>query len=303
MARPSAWALGLLLSLQTVGSASAQGAGEPLLWVVGEFAPATIKDGPQRGQGFVERLLHEILIPGLPGWQHQAQLAPTARVLRDLETLPQACTPGLAHSPQRAERLLFSVPVMRFLPVGLVVRRSSLPGLAALREADGAISLQRYLAGEQHRLGVMGQRTHGAAVDALLAQRPQRLTAINFGNSTQSLLAMLAQQRDIDATFAFDLELAHFERVQPRWRGQLVWLPLREQPLTVSGHIACARSPAGAKVIAAVNALLLRPGVRERAQSFYEGWLAPNLAAQLQQMRRGAPEPQSFWDPGPAARR
>lgn len=287
------WAMALLLATAAAVAAEPPPA-QPLHWLVADFGPAVIRDGPLRGRGYVDRLLAEVLQPALADRRQRISYGPTARVLRELIDDPLACSPALAKNPDRLDTLLFSKPLMRFLPAGLILRRSQLPALQPLIDAQGRLSLSRYLDQPQRfRLGVMGQRAHGVRIDTLLRQHPQQLLAINFNNASQALISMVALGRDIEATLGYSFELEYQARSRPALAAALVWLPLAEQPPSLLGYAACARSAAGAQAIAVIDRWLDQPGHRDQSQRILEEWLDPASAERLRRLRREAPE--QFW--------
>ncbi|MBH9552172.1 hypothetical protein [Inhella gelatinilytica] len=262
----------------------------PWRWLASDYAPIAIRQGPDAGQGYGQRMLDEVLWPALAEHDHELTFVSSARLEAELRDQPATCAVLLRKTPKRAETWLYSVPMIRHLPVGLVVRAAELRNLRDLINARGEISLARYL-DRGHVVGVVGNRANGAGIDGLLEQRPQQRRSIVITDANRATMAMVQRQHDLSATLAYSFEVTYFNRQKARsetGQAALTWLAIAEQSDTLLAHAVCGRSPAGQAHIDAINALLRRSGVRERLQTLYETWLdepeRKRLAALRQQM-------------------
>ncbi len=272
----------LASSLLSLGEVRAQTAPR-VDWVLTDAPPSVITEGPLQGQGYVQRMLTELLMPGLPGWRHQVQVGSSLRILRDLAERPTACTPYMTPTPARAREFHLSRPLGYFLPAGLVVRRDD----PARADAGVPLSLAQYLAAPARpRLAVVAGRSYSHTLDAVLARSHAQVQALPLTRATRSVLAMIVSRHDVDATLAGEIELSYFERLYPEWRGQLVWLPLKElPPRPQQGVVGCARSAEGLRTIRAINQLLEQPQVQAQAQQFLDQWLSPASLERLRHAR------------------
>lgn len=268
-------------------------AAAPLLrWLAPEYAPMTVKEGPQQGRGYIERALREVLLPGMPEFEHRVESASPPRVELEMRRGPNACTLAIRKTPARLQAYLFSDAMLRHLPVGIVLRRADAAALAPELVEGGEYQLARGLS-QNLRLGVIGIRAHGPGIDGLLDALPQNLRRIQLSNGSQAVLTMLAQGHGIDAALAYDFEAAYFEQLRPDLQGRLLWMPLREQSESLLAFLACSRSPEGAQAVAAINRVLQAPGNHERIQAMYEEWLGEAARQRLAQLR--ARMRQGFW--------
>ncbi len=263
-------------------------AAERLVWAGSPYAPMVISAGPLKGQGYVDRMIAEVLQPGLPQFSHEQLMASPNRL--DIELMRSdiaVCSPALSKTPRRVERYRYTLPLFRFLPVGVVLRREQ-----ALRAEPGPLSLQQLLA-QGLRFAVVGYRAHGPQVEALLDRHEAQRQRFILSQSNQAVLAMLARGHGVDAVLVYGFELRHFALQQPELGGELVWRPLQELDETQLSYTACTRNPAGERAAQAIDNLLQRPGVRERIQALYEAWLDEEGQRQLAALRQrmGA----QFW--------
>jgi uncharacterized protein (TIGR02285 family) len=145
------------------------------------------------------------------------------------------------------------------------------------------------------RIGVMALRSYGPRIDSTLKDSNAQVQALRLTGNNMQLMTMVAKRHGIDATLAYGFELSYLESTRPELKGQLTWLPLDEQPRTLLGYVACARSPAGQRTIDAVNQVLSHPQERLKAQLHYEAWLDPASRAWLAEQRRAATSLEAFW--------
>ncbi|TXI21518.1 MAG: transporter substrate-binding domain-containing protein [Roseateles sp.] len=280
----------LLLALSLLPLAEARAQAMPRVdWVLTDAPPSVITEGPLQGQGYVQRMLTELLMPGLPGWQHEVQVGSSLRILRDLAERPTACTPYMTPTPARAKAFHLSRPMGYFLtPIGLVMRRDD-----PARPAAGApLSLARYLASPtQPRLAVVAGRSYSPPLDKVLARSRAQVQALPLTRATRSVLAMIVNRHDVDATLVGDVEFNYFLRLHPAWQDQLSWMRLSEQPDRLQyGVVGCARSAEGQRVIQALNRLLEQPEAQAQVQQLLEHWQTPEGLERLRRARAAAPE-------------
>lgn len=284
LGRLSCFALGLWV----LACALPVWAAERLVWAGSPYAPMAIAAGPLKGQGYVDRMIAEVLQPGLPQFHHEQLLASPNRLdIELMRTDLAVCSPAMSKTPHREARYRYTLPLFRFLPAGVVLRREQ-----AVRWGSGPLSLQELLA-QGLRFGVVGFRAHGPRVEALLDRHEGQRQRFILSQSNQAVLAMLARGHGVDAVMVYGFELRHFTLQQPELGAELVWRPLQELDETQLSYTACTRNPAGERAAQAIDALLLRPGVRERIQALYEAWLDEEGQRQLAALRqRLGPQ---FW--------
>lgn len=275
----------LLLCLPLLLVAPGGAAAERLIWAGTPYAPMVIREGPLRDRGYVDRMISEVLKPGLPQYQHELLHVAPVRLDRELLGLEQAvCSPAFSRTPLRQTRYAFSAALFRFLPVGVVMRRVD-PRLVAAPPPPQALSLKSLLE-QDLRLGVVGYRTHGPQLEALLNAHAGQMQRFILTSSNQSVLAMLARGHAVDASLVYEFEWRYFASLQPEQGAKLVWRPLQELEGTQLSYVACSANPAGRRAAAAIDALLLRPGVRERLQGLYEEWLTEPSRRELLRLRQ-----------------
>ncbi|MBB2484064.1 hypothetical protein H5407_02380 [Mitsuaria sp. WAJ17] len=256
---------------------------ERLIWAGAPYAPMVIREGSLRGRGYVDRMLAEVLQPSLPQFSHETLHVSPMRLDRELRESDQAvCSAAFSRTPLRMTRYAFTAAIFRFLPVGVVMRRDHV--LAPPRRPQ-PLSLQALL-DRGMRLGLVGYRAHGGAVDLMLGAHAAQVQRFVLNTSNQSVLAMLARSHAMDATLVYEFELSYFKALQPELGEQLGWWPLEELDESQLSYIACSANPAGRRAVLTIDRLLAQPGVRDRLQSLYEQWLDEGSRRRLKELRQ-----------------
>lgn len=268
---------------------ASNGTPERLVWAGAPYAPMVIREGSLRGRGYVDRMLAEVLQPGLPQYRHETLHVSPTRLDRELRESDQAvCSPAFSRTASRMTRYAFTSAIFRFLPVGVVMRRdhalAPAPRLDPQPLSLQALSLQALL-DRGVRLGLVGYRAHGGMVDLMLGAHAAQVQRFVLNTSNQSVLAMLARAHAVDATLVYEFELSYFVALQPELGKQLAWWPLEELDESQLSYIACSVSLAGRRAVLAIDRLLAQPGVRERLQALHEQWLDEGSRRRLKELR------------------
>lgn len=245
--------------LAGLAPALGQPAPEPKVqWLVYPLPPLYITQGPQQGQGVLDRLLRDVLLPGLGGLQHEIVTVPPKRLEASLQQLDNACVLGMLRNAERESYLRFSRPFPISVAPALLVRRADAARWRGLMDAQGRLSLRAWLQRPETRFGMAEGRAYGAAVDDLLNAQPAgRLDRVTSQNATANLMNMLQRGR-IDGLLVLPFEPGQQAREAGLNLAEVDMLPLQEQGPAREGHVACSRSALGAEVVRRADEVLGR---------------------------------------------
>lgn len=270
--RRRAGRLATLLALAVAGMAVQA---EPLVWLKQNLPPATITEGPNEGQGYVDQLVdyalgklrrHKVTIEKVP-------------LVRELEMMKQGgayCTRDFLATPEREAFLRFTAPVGRILPVVLIVRTADRARYDRLRDADGLIGLDTL--GKQAGLvfGVTAKRTYGARADAVLkriaAESAGRIAPV-YGQNVSSTLFRMLQAERVDAFLAYPTEAMYISRDESAYYTY----PIAESRDLVTLSFSCTRDARTDAAFADLDALARTTELQKTFQAAYERWLPPYL--------------------------
>ena len=255
----------LCLALPASAQAQAASAAAPeVQWLLYELPPLYITQGPHQGQGVLDRLLRDVLLPHLPGLQHRTVTMPPKRLEASLQQQPNACVLGMMKNAERETYLHFSRPFPISSTPALMVRRSDAVRWRALIDEQGRLSLRAWLQRPNNHLGLAEGRAYGAVVDGLLEAQPAgRIDRVTSQNPTLNLMQMLRHGR-IDALLVLPFEPAQQARDAGLAPEQWQLLPLQEQGPTREGHVACSRTALGAEVVRRADEVIAGAAFRQQ---------------------------------------
>lgn len=285
---------GLLAAAALLLGARAEAEAPEVLWYVADFPPSSIQSGPLKGQGYLDRIVEQVLWPALPGFRHRWVVAPPSRFSEDAKRNGNVCNPSMVKTPERAATYHVSHAVFRFPPSGVALRTGEQAQVDAFVMPSGELNLEKLLGESTLSLGAIGTRRYGAAVDHAIAQHPDRLLVLSTTQANLTLLRMLAMHRSVDLALSYGFEIPYLVSQYPELAGQLVWMPVRGQPHSLTNHVACAKSDIGQQVVRELNRHLRSGASRDRAQALFEDWLDPRGRRTMERLRRDL-GPDAFW--------
>jgi len=264
----------------------AQPAPAELHWLV--IALPLVHELPGSGArpGFLDRLLNEVIIPGLPGYKHSIEVLPFERRNRMLAEDELACVPGLLRTPDREGRWRYAAaPVVTMLASGIYALKDGAAKFKAYEDANGAIELGRLLEDRQLTLGAALGRSNGPVVDALLAKAGASRVSIAAGPQPVLTLGRMLIARRFDGMLGQPYEIAAVAKTLNMPEDRFRFWPISEQPPLQSIYIACHRGQQGETRLADIERLFTRnPRARDAAQGFYESSLSTKDLAKLHKL-------------------
>ncbi|WP_309413082.1 TIGR02285 family protein [Desulfobulbus sp.] len=261
-------ALGLLLAVLAAKPLLAR---DSITWMEPNMPPFNIQDGPAKNQGY-GNIVTTLLQQHLPEYDHFIMITNVTRHFRKFKDGEKVCGVGLFRTPEREAFMYFSLPSLLVMPPTFIVKKD--------RKAEfgptARVSLESLLQNRRIAIGLSRDRSYGAPLDAILAQRRQQAQLVYYNGQqlTDNYLKMLMLDR-IDGLLALpDEALYHAEKMG--LRDRIVALTVEETQCNYRdwmSAVACPKNAWGKEVIDKINAILLaqRPTAPYRAA--YERWL------------------------------
>ncbi|SDS41459.1 TIGR02285 family protein [Pseudomonas granadensis] len=275
------WRLfGLLCLLTLSGAAQAK---PTLIWLLRDLPPMTIFEGPEKGQGVIDHLLPQ-LIAGMPQYEHTMLRVNRARGLQMLQENSFACDPALLWSKERAQWIVYSLPAIRAVSNGLVVRHKD-RGVLAPYLVEGEVDLAALLAAPERKVGIVAERSYGEFIDNLLQQAPRGALTPHYGNDALSNLLSMQRLGRLQVVLGYWPEIRYQATQAQIAEDELAFYPIRGTQKYLSGHVACSNSAEGRQAIAEINGLL-RTLPHEPLNQLYADWLDPERRADYLQQAR-----------------
>lgn len=224
---------------------------DTLTWLVRDLPPMTIFDGPQKGQGSVDKLL-PLLIERLPQYRHQILHVNRARGMQMLNAPSFTCDPSLVWTPARARNIVFSTPAFAVLSNGIAIRRNRQDALASY-VVDGQFDLARFLDARQTRLGIVAERSYGPGIDEQLIHADPLELAPHYGNDALGSLLQMQRLGRLEAVLGYWTEIRYQAAQQDIDPQDLMFYPIKGTTRYQRIHIGCSNTPQGRQAISHIN--------------------------------------------------
>jgi uncharacterized protein (TIGR02285 family) len=248
---------------------------ETLIWLLRDLPPLTIFEGPQKGRGAIDQLM-PLLIASMPEYQHSIMRINRARGMQMLHEPSFTCDPSLIWSKERTQWIEFSIPVLRIISNGLVVRHD---GRAALEPfiIEDKVDLPALLAsGNNKKLGVVAERSYGQRIDGLLGHAPVDALTAHYGNDALGSLLQMQRLGRLTALLGYWPEIQYQAQQQGMSPEDLEFYPIKDAEKYQSIHVGCSNTAQGRQAIASINKALR--GLRQNTLiEFYADWLDPQM--------------------------
>lgn len=271
------WMIRLLcwlpLWLALIGLPQASLARDTLVWVLRDLPPATILEGPQKGQGVIDQVM-PALMASLPEYDHQIVQVNRARGMQMLKDLPFVCDPALLFNAQRSQWIAFSITSLRVFSNGLAVNRHEHSSLLPFIH-EGLIDLPALLASAPNSVGVVAERSYGDAIDAALRHAPKQALITHYGNSAIGNLLQMQRLGRLRSVLGYQPEIRFQAQLQGISPDDLEFYPVRGMPRYQSVAIGCSNTPQGRQAIERLNQSLLTLR-QETLLERYTQWLEPS---------------------------
>jgi uncharacterized protein (TIGR02285 family) len=257
---------------------------ERLLWLVRDLPPFTIFEGPEKGQGVIDRML-PMLIEQMPEYDHSIVRVNRARGIQMLQEPSFTCDPTLLWTPERAKYALFSKPTLGVLSSGVVVRKRDQAVIEPFLDAQ-QVDLKQLLAETRLKLGIVAERSYSAQVDDILRQLPDSAFSRHYGNDATASLLQMQQLGRLQLVLGYWPEVRYLIQQQGGRLDDYLFYPIQGVNPYQFLHVACSNTPLGREAIAHIDQLL-PPLRRDTLPQLYAHWLDPELReGYLQQARQ-----------------
>ena len=254
-----------------------------LIWLLSDLPPLTIFEGPKKGQGVIDQLM-PMLIAGMPQYEHTLMRVNRARGLQMLHENPFACDPALLWNKERAQWVAYSIPAIRAVSNGLVVRQQDRAVLDPYL-VDGEVDLSALLTATERKVGVVAERSYGEFIDNILQQAPAGALTAHYGNDALTNLLSMQRLGRLQVVLGYWPEIRYQARQAQIAEDELVFYAVRGTGKYISGYVACSDTTQGRQAISEINQLL-RTLPHEHLNQLYAAWLDPERQADYLQKAR-----------------
>ena len=260
-----------------------------ITWVNTDFKPYAFIDGPNKGQGIMDKAI-SLLEKRVPA-RYVHTTATNVRVHELMKTQPNVCTGMYLKSAEREKFMEFtSLPAVKILPNGIITTRDRLGTLKPYIDDSGELRLDAALADGRFKLAATAERAYGPHLDGILNNPALQGVVLRTVTSPalDSRLLKLVNQKEFDLLIGYAIELKS-AAVRSRLNEEdFAFLPIAGEPALLSIHIGCSKSDAGRQYIAAVDKILSEPAVQQDLGRFYRQWLDAETATRYDRLVKQA---------------
>ncbi len=230
-------------------------------WLMPDYPPVTIVNGPHKGTGYADIFLR-YFIERTPEYKHTVESSSMSRVFGLMQQGQPACHPSLLKTAEREAYVDFSGPVEFVLPHHIVMRTDRVPRLAAHRNADGSVDVARLLKDESLVMTYQEKRGYPPIVLEALKAGAGRKHIIQTSADDEGPFRQLAGGW-VDYIITYPDEVNWFAKILnlPE-TAKLAYLPIAGLPEYVIGHVGCTKGPWGRKIVERVNDVVAKAGTR-----------------------------------------
>ncbi len=244
---------------------------DKITWMLVDYPPFEYKEGNEY-KGYGVNLI-KILQQSLPQYDHQFNLATSARIMHNIKLGKNICAFGFFKTEMRDQFVNYSVPDALWFPVQLFMRRDTYLKLG--RPAE--LSLNELLEKKQGALGISNKSSYGKSIDDVLQHfSGSKQIQVNYsGYITKSLFSMLLMNR-IDFIIDFPAEGKYTAQLLNA-RDKVISVPIKENMTFTVSHTLCPNSPWGEQVITDINKALKQLRPQEKWRAAYEQVISKEL--------------------------
>ncbi|WP_171016590.1 TIGR02285 family protein [Pseudomonas sp. D(2018)] len=248
----------LLASLHVTAS---QADSNKLVWLMNDFPPFIDVSGSMPGRGIADELVR-YLIPRMPEYQHEFEVASIARAHGLMEQGEQVCHPSLLMNEDRKRIMVFSDPVFFILTHRVLIRKDRLDRFSAYLMPDGSIDAKRLTHDPNLVTAITERRAYSPSINAALEDVADTRHILKAGVQFNSPFHQLMSGW-IDYLFAYPVEYGWYRKQQNESSDVVMrTIPISGDPEFILGYVTCTKGLWGQKVIEQVNAAIKEAGPR-----------------------------------------
>ena len=256
---------------------------QQLTWLIRDWPPAYISQGPLQGQGTFD-LLTQDLQRELPQFSHKIQFTSLSAREQKMQLEKPYCFFGAIKTPEREKFLYYSDIAFLTHGVKLFMRADS-PLNLRLPE-DQPVDLIALMQ-QTDILGITEKkRTYPSAVQQLIDEH--RLSLVDVNENSTNILQMLVQKR-ADYLIEFQDRIEYLSQKMAS-KTPVSHREIRGEADIEAVYVACRKTPGAEHTIAAINTALAKLRPTPLYQQHMVRWTSESMKAHMQQTIAAHPE-------------
>ena len=239
----------VFILLSMVIHCSTAWAEETMTWLVTNWPPLQMLEGPDKGKGRYDAFM-ELYREHLPQYEHKTIEMNWSRFWTDIKEGKNVCSIFAVYSKDRAEFAEYSELATVGIPLRIVMRQSDMEKLGN----PESISLIDLLEDDRFKGTLVNKRSYFAILDPILEEHHRNIKRISV--SDKNLIRMILSGRT-DYTLEYSYVANYLaEKYKTEYDTKIGSIAIKELPPVVSAYLACPKNEWGKKVIKDFNAAL-----------------------------------------------
>ncbi len=226
-------------------------------------------------QGTCDKM-EQLLSKELPEYNYNYLTANYARIVAEISQQKPILCACLVKTPERQNYIEYSILAQLSLPNGIIIQKSDYDKFKPFINSEGRANLEKLINESQLILGYSIGRAYSGIIDRIIHEN---LTSPNlYGRSGtdqfQGLVQMM-RRKHVDYILGFPQEVIQFGSIDDAKR-KLSFFPVDGMPDYLGVYIGGPKNEWGKRVIAKINAVLLRKRHTQEVLSYYDFWVDDN---------------------------
>jgi uncharacterized protein (TIGR02285 family) len=240
-------------------------------WYVTDFYPCHILSGPQKGQGYCDKIVSG-LIDRMDEFEHQVDFLSAPKLNEKVSKRDPLCTLSLLKTEERQRYLLYSDPVTAVLPNGLITLRDD-KRFKPYMDQKNRIVLSKLVTDEKLILGRIKARSYGPKIDKVLNAEYAKYPRIMTTGGLPFIDLLKTGRIDYFISYpasALGKDIAVYDNHQTQF------LSIYEDSQLYFPGVSCTKGKLGERVINQVNKHMSTLGI-DYFSDAYEYWLPDSV--------------------------
>ncbi|MBI9075132.1 MAG: TIGR02285 family protein [Desulfatibacillum sp.] len=224
---------------------------EELKWLVIDWPPYQMLEGPEQGMGRFDALL-DMYIKNLPQYDHKKVEMNWARFWTGVKEGQEVCNIFAIKTEEREQIAAFSTANSFGIPVRAVMRKSTSESLGN----PLSVSLSDIVKDRRLKGVLESKRSYGPALDKILTGIQGSVNFERVAIPSDSVIQMLLSGR-VDYSIEYPFVAYYLaEKHASLYKEPLISIPIEDGPRFYESYVACPKNEWGEMVLKDINTML-----------------------------------------------
>lgn len=242
-------------------------------WVMLDYHPFWILEGPEKGRGVVEEIMR-LITPSLPEYVHNSVMLNMGRGIELVRRGEPYCFSAMVYGPEREKMFALSEAYSISTLNGVIILEEDQRLYRSFINEQGSFDLDKAFAND-FVLGVSKSRSYGSRLDALFASFQEPDVYVSTGSDWQLRFLEMLRSRRISGFVGIGFNSRYLSYYKPDF-PPVSWYPIAGAEGSLTAHMACPNNAWGRKIIERINPVIVEGRNTEKFYQHYFKWIPEN---------------------------